>query len=98
MGQQEGPIEQYLVDEVKRLGGRSRKVQWVGRDGAPDRLVWWPGPRIGFVELKSATGALSGPQRRELQRLRDDGWSVFVPRTREDVDLVLQTIRSRHLI
>jgi hypothetical protein len=35
----ESTIEKYLVDKVKALGGEVRKVQWIGRNGAPDRLV-----------------------------------------------------------
>lgn len=38
----ESQIERYLVKRVKELGGEVRKVQWVGRQGAPDRLVMLP--------------------------------------------------------
>lgn len=38
----EAEIEQYLVEQVKKLGGDCRKVQWVGRRGAPDRVVMVP--------------------------------------------------------
>lgn len=42
----ERDIEKYLVDRVKALGGEVRKVQWIGRVGAPDRLVMLPGGRV----------------------------------------------------
>lgn len=32
-------VEQHLVARVKALGGEVRKVKWIGRRGAPDRLV-----------------------------------------------------------
>ena len=35
----ESLIEKHLVKRVKELGGEVRKVQWVGRRGAPDRAV-----------------------------------------------------------
>lgn len=38
----ERDIEKHLVKRVKQLGGEVRKVQWVGRVGAPDRLVMLP--------------------------------------------------------
>jgi hypothetical protein len=38
----ERDIEAYLVRRVHDLGGEIRKVQWVGRVGAPDRLVMLP--------------------------------------------------------
>lgn len=39
----ERDIEKYLVEQVKKLGGEVRKVSWIGRRGAPDRLVMWCG-------------------------------------------------------
>lgn len=38
----ERDIEKYLVERVKALGGEVRKVKWIGRNGAPDRLVMLP--------------------------------------------------------
>ena len=38
----ESIIERYLVLRVKSLGGEVRKVKWIGRRGAPDRLVMLP--------------------------------------------------------
>lgn len=38
----ERDIERRLVERVKELGGEIRKVKWVGRDGAPDRVVMLP--------------------------------------------------------
>lgn len=38
----ERDIEAYLVKRVKALGGEVRKVQWVGRAHAPDRVVMLP--------------------------------------------------------
>lgn len=38
----ESQIEAYLAKRAKELGGEVRKVEWVGRRGAPDRLVMLP--------------------------------------------------------
>lgn len=38
----ESQIESYLVERVKALGGECRKLKWIGRHGAPDRLVMLP--------------------------------------------------------
>ena len=46
----ESTIEKYLVKRVKELGGEVRKVAWVGRQGAPDRLVMLP-PRRGEWDM-----------------------------------------------
>ena len=42
----ESTIEQYLVEQVKAKGGEVRKVKWIGRNGAPDRIVMLPGFRL----------------------------------------------------
>ena len=62
----ESQIEAHLVKRVKELGGEVRKVQWIGRRGAPDRLVmlpaswkgrrtsgFWDSPTTIWVELKN---------------------------------------------
>ena len=42
----ERDVEQYLVEQVKAKGGEVRKVKWIGRNGAPDRIVMLPGFRL----------------------------------------------------
>lgn len=73
----ERDIEAYLVKRVKALGGEVRKVQWIGRRGAPDRLVMLPRVSV-WVELK-ATGVAAEPhQLREHARMRKMGQCVAV--------------------
>lgn len=47
----ERDIEQYLVKRVKAMGGEVRKVKWIGRRGAPDRLVMLPADRGLVVDM-----------------------------------------------
>lgn len=47
----ESVIEKHLVKRVKELGGEVRKVQWIGRRGAPDRLVLLPATWIKLREF-----------------------------------------------
>jgi hypothetical protein len=88
----ERDIEAYLVKRVKEIGGESRKVSWVGRRGAPDRLVLFPlmnlRPAI-WVELKAPNGRTSVIQDREHQRLRALGQTVVVVTSKEGVDALL---------
>lgn len=52
----ERDIERELVKRVKALGGEVRKVQWVGRDGAPDRVVMLPTASLrGIAEVSHYT-------------------------------------------
>lgn len=42
VAERESTIEKRLVKRVKELGGEIRKVRWIGRDKAPDRLLMLP--------------------------------------------------------
>lgn len=95
----ESTIEQYLVDRVKVMGGEVRKVKWIGRHGAPDRLVMLPA--VTFINGQPASGAiwveLKAPgekpkphQQREHERMRRMGQRVEVVDSIERVDEVLQ--------
>lgn len=66
-------IEKYLRDRVKELGGEVRKVRWVGRNGAPDRLVMLPARPAGMEIEKIICGL---PTR--WRRLTDGPTAVWV--------------------
>lgn len=83
----EGEIEAYLVKRVRETGGKVRKLKWIGRNGAPDRMVWWPTKgdwpahtklRLVFVELKAPGKKPTKQQKDEHKTLRDDGFEVMV--------------------
>ena len=85
----ESEIEKYLVKRVKELGGQIRKVQWIGRNGAPDRRVMLPNKFPVWVELK-ATGKKAEPhQVREHTRMRGLGELVEVIDSIEAVEELL---------
>lgn len=90
----ERDIERHLVEHVKALGGEVRKVKWIGRRGAPDRLVMLPdravvgddedpfgfakGPETTWVELKAPGVKPEAYQLREHERMRKMGQRVVV--------------------
>ena len=89
-------IELYLCDAVKALGGEVRKVQWVGRRGAPDRLVMLPREAYVdgahcclWVELKAPGEKAKPHQAREHERMRKMGQHVEVIDSFEGVDELL---------
>lgn len=95
----ESKVEKHLVARVTALGGETRKVQWVGRSHAPDRLVLFdvqtfdkPILRIGFgscfVETKAPGEEARDGQLREHERLRKAGFVVLVLDTIEKIDEV----------
>ncbi len=94
----EREVEAHLVKRVRELGGECRKVQWVGRRGAPDRLVMLPQSR-GFtrnfpeltvwVELKAPGEKAKPHQEREHARMRNMGQTVVVIDSIEGVEKLL---------
>lgn len=91
----ESDIEEYLVERVRSLGGEVRKVKWIGRNGAPDRLVMLPDRTI-WIELKAPGLAVLFPhtpherqQHREHVRMQAMGQRVVVVDSFNGIDEVL---------
>ena len=84
----ESNVETYLKEQVELAKGEVRKLAFIGRQGAPDRVVLLPGVLV-FVELKSAVGKLKGPQEREHERLKAMGQHVVTIREKWEVDFFL---------
>lgn len=85
----ERDIEDYLVKRVNAMGGEVRKVKWIGRRGAPDRLVMLEPivdptadagvqERTCWVELKAPGEKAKPHQAREHERMRAMGQRVVV--------------------
>lgn len=73
----ESYIESTVTHYAVGRGWLSRKLQWIGRNGAPDRFYVRKG-KVIFVEFK-ATGKFPRPdQRLEHERLRGQGMEVHV--------------------
>lgn len=95
----EREVEAYLIKRIKELGGEVRKVKWLGRNGAPDRLVLLPlrydedvsppqpiPANATWVELKRPDAKAKPHQLREHERLRSYGATVFVLDSEEAID------------
>lgn len=86
----ESVIEKYLVKRVKERGGEVRKVKWLDRRGAPDRLVLFCTGDLHLVELKATGKKLEPHQGREHRRLQRLGVQVWVLDSIEAVDRFLR--------
>lgn len=98
----EGKVEDYFVEQCEANGALVRKLAYVGRRGAPDRMVvWGANPdyaagdglpvRIDFVELKAKGQKADDHQAREHERLRALGCNVFLIDSKEAVDRYIAT-------
>lgn len=89
----ENQIESYLVKSVMALGGEVRKVKWIGRRGAPDRIVMLPGLSV-WVELKAPGEKVKPHQAREHERMRALGQNVKVIDSLEDVANLVNEVQK----
>jgi len=84
MGKAETTIEQHFCNEIKRLGGFTRKFRSPGQRGVPDRVVFLH--QAFFAELKTPMGKLSKLQQLEIARMREHGAFVVVLASMTEVD------------
>lgn len=95
MGVRENKVETYLKQEVKKLGGISRKWVSPGVDGVTDQILFIPKLPAMFVEVKTVDGVLSPAQKREHQRIRNTETTSIVTTVygKRDVDRLIHQIK-----
>lgn len=88
----EKQIEQYLKTGVEKLGGLCLKFATPGKQGAPDRIVLWPGRVCHFIETKAPGGRLSPLQLAYHKQLRGLGFAVWILWDKDEVKDYLNEI------
>lgn len=90
----EKSIEAELKKAVKSMGGICAKWVSPGIDGVPDRIVLFPGGRIGFVEVKAPGQKMRPLQKKRKRQLESLGFLVFCVDSIEQIEEVLNAIQS----
>lgn len=90
--QAEKAVEQYLIRQVKSVGGMCIKLANTGYNGIPDRLVLHNGKAF-LVELKAPAGRLSEVQIARHRQLKEMGFNVYTLWNFEQVDWFMETIK-----
>lgn len=88
----ESTVEQHLRKQVKKAGGLALKLVCPGFTGVPDRMILMPGGRVFFAETKDKGKVPRPRQRRVHDRLKELGFTVFVPDTKAAVDNMMERI------
>lgn len=89
MTEAEAPIERNSVRWAEHHGWVVRKVAWLGRRGAADRVFFGFG-RCVWIEFKRPGKTPVGQQAKELQRIREAYPDVHVADSVRDVCRVLK--------
>ena len=90
----EKSIEQYLVEEVKKLGGVCLKYSNHNMVGYPDRVVLLPGGITLWVELKSKGRKPSAVQVIRFKSMERIGHTVHVCDSKASIDGMLEPYKS----
>lgn len=85
-------IETYLRNKVKAAGGWAPKWTSPGSNGVPDRIVFLPGGKVAYVELKAPGKKPTALQEVQHKRLRALGQTVHVIDSREGVDELIREL------
>ncbi len=82
----ESSFERFVLRLVKSCGGLALKWVSPGCTGVPDRVCFFPGGRVVFIELKrpGRVGGLSPRQQKMIARLRGLGAEVWVLRSADE--------------
>ncbi len=87
-------LQEHLKKLVQGSGGQYRKVRWEGRRGCPDCFIWWTWPHAAFIEIKADRDVMSAIQRREVERMREDGVPVYIATSIADLETIVEKVRK----
>lgn len=90
----ERDVEQHLVKEIKKLGGKAYKFSSPNNRAVPDRLCCLPRGWKYLVECKAPGKDFSPLQEKVARTLRSTGHEVFLVDTKEKVDKLCQMIKE----
>lgn len=90
-------IETKVCEYAEARGLQHRKLAWVGRKDAPDRLYWGPGVRPFMVEFKAPGEEPRPGQARELASLAAAGMHAYacddIERGKQIIDIHVQQLK-----
>lgn len=80
-----------MISKLQKIGVSTRKVKWIGRDGAPDRLILANGGI--WVELKAPGEKPRANQKIELEALTHAGMRTCVIDSIEQIDTLITKLK-----
>ena len=87
MARPEANLESYFKKQCEKNSIWQNKFT-SGITGVPDRIAVANG-KTAFVELKAPNGVLSPRQKRVLAQIESHGGTIFVPRSKKDIDEII---------
>ena len=88
----ERDIEQYLVRQVQKIGGKAFKFSSPGNRAVPDRICCLPKGHVVFVECKAPGRKPTPLQARTIQAMRNHDHEVLIIDSKEMVDVFCESV------
>lgn len=82
-----------MTSQLSKIGVSTRKVKWIGRDGAPDRLILANGGI--WVELKAPGEKPRANQKIELEALTKAGMTAYCIDSIQQIDELIVSIHGK---
>ncbi len=97
MGKRENKVETYFNDEIKKLGGFTRKWVSPGHSDVPDRIAFIPVTEkdciVFFIEVKTINETPEDAQIREIKRIQSIGGNATWVAGHSDVDTFIKELK-----
>lgn len=81
-----------MTSKLQKIGVSTRKVKWIGRDGAPDRLILADGGI--WVELKAPGKKPRANQKLELEALAKAGMTAHCIDSIQQIDELIERVKK----
>lgn len=81
-----------MTSQLSKIGISTRKVKWIGRDGAPDRLILANGGI--WVELKAPGKTPRANQKIELEALAKAGMTAYCIDSIQQIDELIERVKK----
>lgn len=88
----ENEIEKALVDKVKLHGGLCLKFTSPSMTGIPDRIIFLPKGKIGFVETKRPGGEVRPIQKKRIRQFKNLAFKVYILDDKNQIDEIIKDI------
>ena len=90
----ERDIEEYLVKQVAKLGGKCYKWQSMNNKAVPDRLCFFPKGVFVIVECKAPGKTPTPLQYKVIRSIRLMDHEVLIIDSKEMVDIFVESVKE----
>lgn len=93
----ESQVEKEIQLYIHSTGGNFHKLNAQYQPGIPDRIATWPPGHCIYFEIKQPGGRISAIQKQRIKKLKENGYSVHVVYSVDDVKSIVEPLEFTKL-